>query len=55
MSPRTGRPKSNNPKCVDIKVRIDEDINKKLLEYCKMNNLTRAAAIRKGIEEILNN
>lgn len=53
MSPRTGRPKSDNPKCVDVKVRIDEELNKDLLVYCEEHNLTRAAAIRKGIEEIL--
>lgn len=53
MSPRTGRPKSDNPKCIDVKVRIDDDLNKRLLAYCKENNFTRAEAIRNGIEEIL--
>lgn len=53
MSPRTGRPKSDNPKSVDIKVRIDKELNEKLLAYCKEHNMKRAAIIRKGIEEIL--
>lgn len=53
MSPRTGRPKSENPKNIDIKIRIDEDTNAKLLEYAKENNITRVEAIRRGISKIL--
>lgn len=53
MSPRTGRPKVDNPKNVDIKVRIDQDTNAKLLEYCKENEICRAEAIRQGINLIL--
>ena len=49
MSSRTGRPKSDNPKSIDIKVRIDADMNQKLLQACKGNGLTRAEAIRQGI------
>lgn len=53
MSPRTGRPKSDNPKDVDIKVRIDEKLNKQLLQYCENHNITRAEAIRQGIHLLL--
>lgn len=53
MSPRTGRPKSDNPKDVDIKVRIDQQMNKELLEYAQKNNLTRTEAIRRAIRMIL--
>lgn len=53
MSPRTGRPKVENPKNVDIKVRIDEETNEKLLKYCDKNDITRTEAIRKGIEMLL--
>ena len=53
MSPRTGRPKSDNPKDIDIKVRIDKDTNKKLLDYCQKHDTTRAAAIRQGVELLL--
>ena len=49
MSSRTGRPKSDNPKSIDIKVRIDADMNQKLLQACKENGLKRAEAIRQGI------
>lgn len=53
MSPRTGRPKAENPKSVDVKVRLDEQTNEKLLAYCKANGVTRAEALRKGIELLL--
>ena len=53
MSPRTGRPKSGNPKCIDIKVRIDSQMNKKLIEYALKHNVSRTEVIRKGIELVL--
>ena len=30
MSPRTGRPKANNPKRNDVKVRLDDEATKEL-------------------------
>ncbi len=53
MSPRTGRPKSENPKNNDVKVRLDDKTLQELLEYCKVHNLTKAEAIRKGIHLLL--
>ena len=53
MSPRTGRPKAENPKSVDIKVRIDNATEKELSEYCQSHEITRAEAIRKGIYLLL--
>lgn len=53
MSPRTGRPKSENPKLIEVKARIDEQTNKKLLEYCQKHGKTRTAVVREGIEMIL--
>lgn len=50
---KIGRPKSENPKDIEVKVRIESDINKALLEYCKKENITRAEAIRRGIRKIL--
>lgn len=35
MSPRTGRPKSDNPKDIDVKVRFDKQSHEELMEYCK--------------------
>lgn len=53
MSPRTGRPKSENPKNIDVKVRFDEESNKKLLEYCENHHITRTEAIRKAVDLLL--
>lgn len=53
ISPRTGRPKIDNPKSVDIKVRIDESTNERLVKKCVENNITRAEAIRKAIIDYL--
>ncbi len=54
MSPRTGRPKVDNPKDIDLKVRIDGDTNEQLLAYSKEHNITRAEAVRLGIHLLLN-
>lgn len=53
MSPRTGRPKIENPKNKDVKVRLDDEIYKKLLKYCEEHQITKAEAIRKGIHLVL--
>lgn len=53
MSPRTGRPKVDDPKDIDVKVRFDKDTNKRLLDYCQKHNVTGAAAIRQGVEILL--
>lgn len=53
MSPRTGRPKSENPKNNDVKVRLDEKTTIELDGYCKENGITRAEAIRRGIYMLL--
>ena len=53
MSPRTGRPKSDNPLNIDVKVRLDAVTSKQLEEYCKENGITRTEAIRKGIHLLL--
>ena len=53
MSPRTGRPKADNPLNVDLKVRFDQETNRRLLEYCERHNVTRTEAIRRGIHLLL--
>ena len=53
---KMGRPKKQeNALSVDLKVRITEETNKKLLIYSKKNNITRAEAVRLGIEKIIEN
>lgn len=34
VSPRTGRPKAEKPKVIQVKARIDHDTDEKLKEYC---------------------
>lgn len=53
MSPRTGRPKANNPLTVEVKARIDIKTNEKLNDFCKRNNITRTEVVRKGIEKVI--
>lgn len=53
MSPHIGRPKVDKPKSNDIKVRLDDEMKKKLDNYCAVHNITRAEAIRKGIHLLL--
>lgn len=45
--------KGKEPLNIDVKVRITESTNKKLLEYAEKNNLKRADVIRKSIDEML--
>ena len=53
MSSKMGRPKAENPKCNDIKVRLDDETHEKLLKYCKEHQITKAEAIRQGIHLLL--
>ncbi len=52
MSPRTGRPKSVNPKDVDTRIRMDKLTAEKLENCAKIKGTTKSAVIREGIEII---
>lgn len=52
MSPRTGRPKSDNPKATQIAVRLDDETVGKLDKVAKKNSETRVQTIRRGIEKL---
>lgn len=52
-SKKIGRPKSTNPKDIDVKVRFDKELHAKLLQYCERHNITRTEAIRRGIHLLL--
>lgn len=52
MSPRTGRPRKDNPKSERITVRIDKEHSEILNEYCKKNRVDRAEAVREGIKRL---
>ena len=51
-SQKMGRP-TDSPKVNDVKVRLNDEMHKKLLEYCEKNNITKAEAIRQGIHLLL--
>lgn len=53
LSPQIGRPKSKNPKGIEVKARIDEQTNQRLLDYCKKTEKTKTDVIREGIELVL--
>ncbi len=53
MSPRTGRPKTDNPKDIDVKVRFDKIEHEKLMKYCEEHNITRTEALRQGVRLLL--
>jgi predicted DNA-binding protein len=53
MSPRTGRPKIDKPKSVEVKIRFDKEGNEKLLAYCEKHGITRTEAIRKAVEMMI--
>ncbi len=52
MSPRTGRPKSDNPKSTQIVVRLDKITLEKLDKVARSNSETRVQTIRRGIEKL---
>lgn len=48
-----GRPKVENPKILEVKARIDNDLYRKLMDYCKYTGKKRADVVREGIIFIL--
>lgn len=55
MRPKIGRPKADNPKDVDLKVRIDNMTNLRLVKYSDKKNISKAQAVRNAIEMLLEN
>lgn len=53
MSPRTGRPKSENTKDAVIRCRVTKELNEQLENYCKNNNVTKSEIMIKGIKQII--
>ena len=51
MSPRTGRP-TDNPKGQSIHVRLDSRSGKILDDYTEQEKVSRAEAVRRGIEKL---
>ena len=53
MSPRTGRPKVDNPKEQRFTIRLDNTMGEKLDNYCKIVGKKRAEVIREAIIQLL--
>lgn len=54
MSPRTGRPKSENSKRCEIKVRATKEDREKLLYCCEKTGMTQYEVVMQGIDEVYN-
>lgn len=52
MSPRTGRPKADNPKVKQLGVRLDEETLSKLDALTDHYKETRVEVLRRGIEKL---
>lgn len=52
MSPRTGRPKADNPKDIQLKIRADKELIEDLEFCCKKLNKTKSDIIRLGIQKV---
>ncbi|WP_122788848.1 hypothetical protein [Intestinibacillus sp. Marseille-P6563] len=50
MSPNIGRPKSNNPRDLQYRLRLTEDEVNKLNFCCRVLGLTKAEVLRNGLE-----
>ena len=54
MSPRTGRPREENSKHEEIKVRASKEDREKLLYCCRMTGLTQYEIVMRGIDKVYN-
>lgn len=54
MSPRTGRPKSDNSKETMLRVRIDKETENKLAVASKELGITKSEVVRNGIKSEYN-
>lgn len=52
MSPRTGRPKADNPKKNQTRIRMTDEEVEKLEFCCKKTGLNKTEVIVRGIEKV---
>lgn len=52
MSPRTGRPKAENPKGTQVTARMDAKTIEKLEACIRELNMTKAEVLRLGVEKV---
>lgn len=48
-----GRPKAENPLCIEAKTKIDKQMKEKLDEYCKERNTTVSEFLRECIKQVI--
>lgn len=53
MSPRTGRPRLDNPNSIKLSIRIKAELNIRLEKYCESKNISKGEVIRQGMEKVL--
>ena len=53
MSPRTGRPKVENPKGINLTIRLDAREERELRQYCEDHGISRSEALRQGLHLLL--
>lgn len=53
MKPKMGRPKKENPNTINLTVRLNPDLDKRLTEHCSAENVTKGEVVREGIEIVL--
>lgn len=51
VAKKTGRP-TDNPKSKPIHIRLDEECENVLSDYCKQENVPRAEGVRRGIKKL---
>lgn len=51
--PKTGRPKVDKPKYIKYSIRLDEEMEGSLVNYCIKWGITKGEAIRRAIELML--
>ena len=50
LSPRTGRPKSDNPKSIETRIRMDKETDEKLRWCAAQKGMSKSDIIREGID-----
>ena len=50
---QVGRPKSKNPKSNKFSIRLDDETEEKLENYCLRHEISKGEAIRQGIHLLL--
>lgn len=53
MSPRTGRPKSDDPKTLRFSVCLNKSESQALQNYCNEKHITKGEAVRQGLKLLL--